>query len=140
MTTGSTDVPTGATLKLNVPVALLVSVATCSSVSPTSLTLSPGVRTANGVVPDGALAQGIQWDCEFLVTVDESHKSAGKINPFLVGLEWGSLAIAYYIDPQVTNEVLVHTGTHMTIGSVVVDDTDPSKYIDGECLQQRMQS
>lgn len=134
MTTGSTDVPTGATLKLDVPVSLLVTGATCNSVNPTGLTLFPGVRSASSVVSNDALAQDIQWNCEFLVTVDETHTSAGKINPFLVGLEWGSLAIAYYIDPQVANEVLVHTGTHMALGAVVVDETDPSKYIDGECI------
>lgn len=126
MTTGATDVPSGATLSLRTSATSSVSNAVCNSVNLPGLQLNPEVGSPSIPVTNTSLLQpGIVWNCEFTVTVGADHKAAGKIAAFLAGLEWDHPTTAYYIDPQITSEVLVHTGTSMATGAVVVDTALP---------------
>lgn len=132
MTTGTDDIPSGATLQLTTPVGITPLNPACTSTSPTGLTLTPGANTPSAAVSDSAArAHLVEWNCTFSVGVDVGQATAGQIVPFAVGLEWGSVTVAYYIDPENTGDVLVHTGSQMALQTPMVDVTT-DKHIDGE--------
>lgn len=134
LTTGDTPVPIGATLKFKAYSNITVLSAAChSDVASTGVQLIPSAGAAGTEIADPAMAaRNASWNCDFVVQVGVDHQIAGRISPFLAGLELGNLNTVYYIDPQITGEVLVHTGTRMDTGLVEVDTTGP--HVNGEWI------
>lgn len=130
---GAAILPAGSTLALSTitgPPPIFPKCTTTKLVSgePTNFTLTPGVGAPSAAITelDAELrAANEVWDCEFLVSVTESHKMAGKIAGFQVKLVFGGLAAltkAFYVPQLPMPEVYVYTGGTLAVDPVTAVD------------------
>lgn len=123
---GTAPIPSNATLALmTVAGPTPVSPGCTTTISPSNLTLTPGIQTGAALNDVNTLAPGLHWGCEFTVAVGDQHKALGKINAFSVQLVFAGSASskAFYVAALNMPAVYVYTGGVLDIGSAVLVDT-----------------
>lgn len=118
----------------------VLTVTLTGGMTPINSTCTSGALTltVNTPISDpAALVASLFWICTFQVQVDANQKSAGQIAQFDVKFAYSGTQVtgAYYIPAVTTQAVPVYTGGTLAYVSNVANTTDPTRYVNGECIR-----